>query len=183
MEKEKLERICCNCNQFFPASMEEATEFGICLSDETFEPYIEELLDKSNYSCCHDLIENKKFPTDQEACSDYEEAEVIEIENDSPLAKELSHLSKTIRLNLETLKVAILEERIRKIDWKTMPVDEYANQLKDPRMKVQRAGIASLGGMISFGNKEAFKELFRYFKQLVLNILLLKKFVNYWRRC
>jgi hypothetical protein len=28
MEKEVLERICFNCNHFFPASMEEETEYG-----------------------------------------------------------------------------------------------------------------------------------------------------------
>lgn len=61
MNKEKLERICLNCSQFLPSSMEEATEFGICLGDQDFEPYIDGLLDGSDYSSCRQLIDSKQF--------------------------------------------------------------------------------------------------------------------------
>lgn len=166
MEKEVLERICFNCNQFFLSSMEEATEYGICLSDGDFEPFIEELLEKSNYSSCQDLINSKKFLGERKGCENYEEIESAEIDDNSALGRELKRLCESGELNPETFKAAILDEQIRNIDWKTMPVDRYVRQLQSPMKKEQEAGISSLGGMISFGNKEAFKELFKYFKKL-----------------
>ena len=70
MQKEDLKRVCFNCNQFFIASMEELIEFGICLSDKAFEPFIDELLENFNYASCQDLIDCKKIPGEQEACTD-----------------------------------------------------------------------------------------------------------------
>ena len=55
MEKEELERVYFNCNHFFPASIEGPTEFGICLNDKEFSPFLDELLDNSNYACCQCL--------------------------------------------------------------------------------------------------------------------------------
>lgn len=166
MKKEKLERVCFNCNQFFPSTMEEATEYGICLSDKDFEPFIEELLDKSNYSSCQDLINSKKFLGDRKGCETYEEMESTGIDDNSALGQELKCLSESGKLNLETFKAAVLDEQIRNIDWKTMPVDRHVKQLQSPLKEERKAGISSLGGMISFGNKEAIKELLKYFKNL-----------------
>lgn len=164
--REGLERICFNCNQFLPASMNEATEFGICLMDEVFEPYIEELLENSNFASCQDLIDYKKFPGEREACENFEESESIEIDDESPLGREINRLSKTGNLDIETLKEALLKEQIRNIDWKTMPVGKYVRQLESPKKEEQEKGISSLGGMIALGNEKAFKELFEYFKKL-----------------
>ncbi len=166
IKKEKLERICLNCNQFLSSSMEEATEYGICLSDEDFAPFIEELLEKSNYSCCQDLIDSKKFLGEREACENYEEMELIEIDDNSPLGQELKRLCESGELNPETFKAALLEEQIRNIDWKTMPVDRYVKQLESSKKEEREAGVSSLGAMIALGNKEAFKQLLKYFKKL-----------------
>jgi len=57
MTKEVLVRKCSNCASFFPASMEDATEFGICLNDEEFEPFIEELLGNPNFE--RDMSQNQ----------------------------------------------------------------------------------------------------------------------------
>ena len=166
MKKEKLERICWNCNQFLSSSMEEATEYGICLSDEDFAPFIDELLEKSNYSCCQDLIDSKKFLGEREACENYEEMELMEIDDNSPLGQELERLGESGELNPETFKAALLEEQIRNIDWKTAPVDRYVKQLESSEKEEREAGVSSLGAMIAFGNKEAFKQLLKYFKKL-----------------
>ncbi len=81
MKKEQLERICFNCNYFFP-SRAEATEFGICLEDKDFEPYIDELLENMNFSCCQELIREKEFPGDKYACNQFEEVEIIEMDDE-----------------------------------------------------------------------------------------------------
>lgn len=80
MNKEQLERVCCNCNYFFP-SRPEISEYGICLEDSEFEPFIDELLENLNYSCCQDLIREKEFTGDKDACNKYEEAEFIGIDD------------------------------------------------------------------------------------------------------
>lgn len=80
MNKEQLDRVCCHCNHFFP-SRPEVTEYGICLEDSEFEPFIDELLENLNYSCCQDLIREKEFTGDKDACNKYEEAEFIGIDD------------------------------------------------------------------------------------------------------
>ena len=80
MKKEQLERVCCNCNYFFP-SRPEISEYGICLEDSEFDPFIDELLENLNYSCCQDLIREKEFTGDKDACNQYEEAEFIGIDD------------------------------------------------------------------------------------------------------
>lgn len=166
MPNEELERICFNCSHFLPASMEGATEFGICLDDEAFEPFIEELLENLNYDSCQDLINRKKFSGEKEACADFEELESIEIDDNSPLGRELLRLKEAGELTPESFEQALSEEQTRNIDLSTVPVDKYITQLKDPDPEKQRKAISSLGGLISFGNKEAFKLLFNFLKEL-----------------
>ncbi len=36
MKIKELERVCYNCNNFFTASVDNVTEFGICLNDKSF---------------------------------------------------------------------------------------------------------------------------------------------------
>ncbi len=84
MPKEQLERICFNCNYFFP-SRTEASEYGICLEDKDFEPFLDELLEDLNYGSCQKLISSKEFPGHKEACEKYEEAEIVEIDGDDDL--------------------------------------------------------------------------------------------------
>jgi hypothetical protein len=135
MKYEKLERICFNCNNFFSASMDEVTEFGICLNDQEFEPFIHEMLENLNYSCCQDLVERKKFSGNDDACPDFSEVEleeIIEIDDDSEFGRELIASIKSGQFNQEKLDELLFNEQIRNIDWKTVPVEKYASQLKSP---------------------------------------------------
>ncbi len=166
MNREKRERICLNCSQFLPSSMEEATELGICLADQDFEPYIDGLLDGSGYSFCHHLIDSKQFLAGREACKNFDEAEQIEIDDESYLGCELKRLAESNQLTHETFELAFLEERIRAIDWKNAPVAPYLRQLKNPDREIQQKGISGLSGLISHGNQEAFNVLFEYLKRL-----------------
>jgi len=166
MEKEELEAICFNCNQFLPISMDEPTEFGICLNDEVFEPFIDELFENPKIASCQDLITCKKFSGEKEACDNFEEIEAIEIDDNSPLGIELSRLRKTGDLNIESFKMALLEEQIRNIDWKTVPVDKSVAQLKSSNLKERNAAIPHLAALIIHENIDAFNELFVFFKQL-----------------
>lgn len=75
------ERICANCRSFFPDSLG-FTDFGICLADPAFEPYIDELIDHGNFDVCRQLIEKKRFSGDREACPEYDEVDFPDPEED-----------------------------------------------------------------------------------------------------
>ncbi len=171
MEKEELERVCFNCNHFFPASIQGPTEFGICLNDKEFEPFIDELLDNSNYACCQELIDRKKFTGESEACPDFSEAEIeesIEIDENTEFGRALISSIKSGEFDSEKLEELLIEEQIRNIDFKTLPVDQYSKQLKSPKQEEQDAAMSTLGALIAQGNKAAFKELFKFLQQLPL---------------
>lgn len=169
MEKEELERVCFNCNHFFSARMDGITEFGICLNDKEFEPFLDELLDNSNYACCQDLIDRKKFPGEREACPDFSEVEIgesIEIDENSEFGQALISSIKSGQFNNEKLEELLIEEQIRNVDFKTLPVDRYSKQLKNPKREERDAAISTLGALIAHGNEAAFQELFEFFQQL-----------------
>ena len=165
MEEKDLERQCWDCSHFFPASTE-PTEFGICLEDDEFGPFIEGLFERSDYAACKDLIDRKKFEGDREACEDYEEMESIEIDDDSELGRSLKKLMEAGELTPDTFEEALLEEQIRNIDWAKIPVDDHEAYLKNPDPGKKERAISSLSGLIAMGNKEAFRVLFKFFRDL-----------------
>ncbi len=165
----ELERVCQNCNNFFPASVDDITEFVICLNDEEFEPFIGELLENYNYACCQSLVDEKKFTGDREACSDFSQIEIvdsIEIDENSAFGKELISSIRSGNLNEKILEDLIVKEQLRNIDLKNLPVDQYYKKLKSPDPEERTTAISGLHGLIAFGNKEAFQKLFEYLKQL-----------------
>ena len=166
IKEEEFERICLNCSSFLPASMDEPTEFGICLNDEEFEPFIDELLGNSNYACCRDLIERKKFPGESEACPDFDIGELIEIDENSELGRALLSAIKTRQFNKETLERLFLKEQMRNIDFETWPIAHHCKKLKSRNREERDAGIRGLGGLAGLGNKAAFEELFKYLRGL-----------------
>ncbi len=73
----ELEKNCFRCNNFF---MEAGVEnLGVCMADEALSPYIEDIYDSGGFDCCYQLYLKKRFDGNQEVCSQYEEAEIIEI--------------------------------------------------------------------------------------------------------
>ena len=162
-EKEELERLCFNCSSFFPAS-NFLTEYGICLMDESFEPYIEELLEKSNYDCCRGLIDKSKFDGNRTACEDFEPLESVEI--DDEIAEKISELEKNNKLTPESLKELLLEAAFEKVDWKNHPIEPYMELLQSGNQKNIISGINSIGGLIGMGNDNAFISLSNYYKKL-----------------
>jgi hypothetical protein len=166
MESEELEPICSNCSYFFPASMDGLFEYGICLHDKAFEPYLDELIKQYNYNSCQELVEEKKFLGDTESCEYFEELEEFEINNNSPLGRELKSQKNIEKLNNDAIETAILFEQLERIDWKTIPVDNHIAQLKDADRNKQLQGVSTLGSLALLGNKHARAELIEYFKKL-----------------
>jgi hypothetical protein len=159
-------KACLDCSAYLPVPLEELSEFGICLNDEAFEPFVEDLLAGSIPASCQALTEQKKFLGDRPVCQDFQESEIIEIDDESPLGLELGRLGERGELTAEAVENAVIEERLRRTDWKTFPVDQYAKQLESRRTKERDAGISSLGAMIALGNTAAFQVLLRFLSSL-----------------
>lgn len=113
-----------------------------------------------------EVIKQKKFSGEQGAREEFEELVSIEIDDKSPLGRKLSRLIEAGELTPESFEEALLEEKLRNIDWTTMPVDRYEAQLENASREKKREAISALAAMISLGNKEAFKVLFKFFRAL-----------------
>ncbi len=159
-------KACIDCSAYLPVPLGDLTEFGICLNDEAFEPFVEELLEGLVPGSCQALLEKKKFVGDRPVCPKFQESEIIEIDDESPLGHELRRLGESGELTPETLQKAIIQEQVRRIDWKTLPVDQYAKQLESSRSGERNSGISSLGAMIALGNPAAFQILLRFLSSL-----------------
>ncbi|MFH1436237.1 MAG: hypothetical protein ABIJ56_11020, partial [Pseudomonadota bacterium] len=109
----------------------------------------------------------KRFSWEQEACLDFEPVEVVPI--DDRLAARIERLAKEGRLDKESLEFAIIESRIERIDFKTVPVGHHEREMKSARSPVERKrAMRTLGALALQGNKEAFSVLFEHLKNLPL---------------
>ena len=170
----KLERVCCNCNYFFPASMDDPTEFGICLEDKVFEPFLDELLDDYNYDRCRDLVEAKKFTGAREACPNFSEMEQCEeVGDDNEFVREIkSHVNRGSS-NEEKWEGLYFLKELQHIDFESLPVDQHSRQLRSSDIKERDSAISHLNALIGFGSKAALQELFlvRYVPRTIENSL------------
>lgn len=161
-----MEKTCIDCSAYLPVPLGELTEFGICLNEEAFEPFVKELLEGSIPGACRALVEKKKFVGERAVCPSFQESEIIEIDDDSPIGQDLRRLREHGELTPETLEEAVLREQARRIDWRTLPVDRYVKQLESKRSGERDAGISSLGAMITLENRAAFHALLRFLSSL-----------------
>ena len=161
MTGEETERICFNCSYYFPAS-QGMTEYGICLEKDDFDPYFDEA-GNLNYASCQDLIEKKKLLGGNEACENFEEAEIIEIDDESPLGELLKHTIETGEIDKDKLMGLMFEEQF---DLTALPVDPYVEMLKNGDEKKQKQVLYRLGTLVMHGNKGAFEALLDYLKAL-----------------
>jgi len=164
----ELERVCTNCNYGF-LSEPFASDFVICLKDPEFEPYLDEILEEQDFSRCQELVKQKRFSWEQEACPDFDPMEFSD--EDIPLSPELSsaidQLAKDGNLTSETIQQAIFEDMIDEIDWAKVPVEKYVERLDNAKtQETRKKAVQSFGHLISQRNKAAFNALFSYLKDL-----------------
>ena len=164
----ELERVCTNCNYCF-LSEPFASDFVICLKDPEFEPYLDEILEEQDFSRCQDLVKQKRFSWEQEACPDFDPMESSD--EDIPLSPELSsaidQLAKDGNLTSETIQQAIFEDMVDGIDWAKVPVEKYVERLNNAKTpEARKKAVQSFGSLIGQKNKAAFNALFSYLKDL-----------------
>ncbi len=158
-------RTCLECSAYLPASNDEATEFGICLNEDAFEPFVEELLNGVVSDSCRALVKQKKFQGETHfVCGNFQQTETIEIEDS--IGQRLRSLAEKGELTPEAVEDAIFEDRVKHIDWKTQPVDQYTWQLERGIPEERDKAISSLGALIALENLEAFQALLRFLAAL-----------------
>ena len=74
-----MEKICHNCSSFFQDSKESDIDLGVCLNDDVFEPFLDEIFENADFSNCYEMYMKKRFDGGREPCDQYEEPEIIEI--------------------------------------------------------------------------------------------------------
>lgn len=150
--KEELEKICFNCNSFFPA-LDGFTEEGICLNNPVFEPFIEELLENMNFNICKEAIDNNKFNGSNIACKDFEP---VEIGEETPVEE----------ITQENIQELLMEEYIKELSNPDSPIDRYLELIKSTNKDEVENGFNTLFFMSNQRNKNAFNAICDYYISL-----------------
>lgn len=146
---EELEKICCNCSNFFTDVNDFDGSFGVCIQDEAFEEYLDEIFENSDFSVCIDLYKEKRFDGGRDVCSDYDEVEIIEDEE----SENGSQMTE--------------EELDRRYEvYRTQDVDDIAKYLSSEEEKLKNKAISALLYLMNFNNQNAFYSMLNFYKNL-----------------
>lgn len=146
---EELERICCNCSNFFTDVNDLDGNFGVCIKDEAFEEYLDEIFENADFSVCIDLYKEKRFDGERDVCADYDEVEIIEdeeSENGSQMTEE--ELDRRYEI------------------YRTQDVDDIVKYLSSEEEKLKSKAISALLYLMNFKNQNAFYSMLNYYKNL-----------------
>jgi hypothetical protein len=156
---DEVERLCCNCNSSFP-SEPVSSEHSICLHDPEFEPFLDDILERQDFGRCSELVKLKRFDWDQEACPDFDPVEDIEVELSPEAVTELEDLAARGELTVEAVQGVLLENTMKRADWREAPVAPYVDAVNRARTAEQRdAALNHLGWLVANGNRAAFDAL------------------------
>ena len=111
-EAVELERLCCSCNYGFPSELGDS-KYAICLHDPEFEPYLDDILERQDFSRCRQLVKDKRFGWDQEACTFFDPVEDLGVECSPEVVAELGALADKGELTVETVKRLLLEDQTK----------------------------------------------------------------------
>ena len=156
MPKE-TEKICFDCNQFFPEQLGETSEFGICLMDPVFEPYLDELLEGRVDTRLREIINSKKYEGDREICEAFQPIEEIE---DPILTRELADWMAGKKSDQE------LREILRQYEIRNQSIEKETSLLKSLNFQVRQQALSSLCGLMSLGHQQARLLLLDFFREL-----------------
>jgi len=137
----ELDRTCQNCSSFFQDS--EDMDFGICMNDKIFEPYIDEILEGENFSSCHELYLQKRFEGVKEACEQFEIIEYIDIPEDEDINTCFSY---EVLMNQN--------------------VDEIVNYLYNTDLTVVKNALSAISTYVNIGNRSAYDGVLNYYLSL-----------------
>ena len=125
------------------------SNLGVCINDEAFGEYLDEIFENSDFSVCMDIYKEKRFDGERDVCADYDEVEIIEdeeSENGSQMTEEE------------------LEQRYE--IYRTQDVDDIAKYLSSEEEKLRNKAISALLYLMNFNNINAFNAMVNYYNNL-----------------
>ena len=166
-EYSELDRVCGNC-ACYHSVRHFNFEHGVCLRDEVFEKYAEDILeenyDKESMAPCLALMKDRKVTFEKEPCEFFEEPEIIEIPDE--LAEELRPYIESGELTPEFFEQLILAMQVSRVDLATLPVGPYLENLNGDNEESRKEAVTSLGSLAVFKNEEALRCLCEYYRGL-----------------
>lgn len=161
-----LERCCGNCQASHPAEPFQS-DFAICLNDPELEPYLDDILERQDFSRCQGLIKRKRFGWDREVCDDFDPVEDVGEELPPEFTAIVMKLAEDGNLTAEALEQAILMDTFERTDWSSAPIDRIVLDLQDAKtLDGRKKAVRGFGFFISQGNKAAFDALCEYVRAL-----------------
>jgi len=165
MENE-LERFCGNCQASHPAEPFQS-DFAICLNDPELEPYLDDILERQDFSGCQGLIKRIRFGWDREVCDDFDPVEDVGEEWSPELTAKVMKLAESGNLTAEALEQAILVDAFERTDWSSAPIDRTVRNLREAKtLDRRKKAVRGFGLFIGHGNKAAFDALCEYLRAL-----------------
>ena len=170
----EIEKICINCHSSFPAESN-FSQTWICLADPVFEPFVDDLIERNDYSKCQNIVKTKQFPDNQEACDKFDPVEPEDVcEIDKELGERLFELSEQGGLNDDSFIIEVLNNQLKKMGQSDYPLEPYIKLLYSTNNDETLRGFEQISAAISQGNKPAIKVIMDYYKQLPPAITLVE---------
>lgn len=136
-----IDKICQNCSFFFLDRGD--IDLGVCILDEAFEPFIDQILENDDFSSCYKLYLQKRFAGEKEACDKFEEPEIIDI----PEGEDINAY-----ITIENLK--------------HQNVDEITKYLHSSDPDLVKKAISAISTYVYIGNMDAYEGLISYYESL-----------------
>lgn len=137
----ELDIICQNCTSFFQDIKD--TYLGVCLNDEAFEPFLDNIIEDEDFSKCYELYLEKRFDGGKEACDQFEEPEFLDVPEG------------------EDINAYLLVERM-----KYQNVDEIIEGFYNSNNEIVNKAISFISTYIRIENKDAYEGLMKYYMSL-----------------
>lgn len=144
-------RVCLNCSYFFQSCNDEPN-FGICIDDETFEPFLDEMFENGKIECCEDLYSSKRYDGDRDACDKFEPCTYTYPEDDADEED-------------DEIDEADLRERIVQ-QYLDLDIGAYIAALPDCDNEKAKNILLNIMTAVSFGHKNALDLLIKYYSGL-----------------
>ncbi len=142
-----LEAICQNCSFFFSDNGSSDWDHGVCMYDSTeFEPYIDDILEDSDFSTCAELYKLRRISGETKACDNYEQLEYVELdEDDFPDEESIEELIES---------------------WKTADLSDVGKDLYSTDTRTAKEALSTIINYMQLGNKTALKAFYDYYMDL-----------------
>lgn len=137
----EFDRTCQNCSFFYQDG--EDLDYGICMNNDIYEPYIDGIIESDNFSCCHELYIQNRVEGVRNACEQFEEIECMEIPECEDIIDYFRH------------------ENI-----KSQNVDEVVEYLYNTDINIVKRAINAISTYVYVGNQGAFEILLKYYLSL-----------------